>query len=115
MMGIAYKLAKEFGFTTVGIAPEHLVKTFELFPVDFELFPVDEAHIVGETFGDESEFFLASVNRLICLGGGPQCRKEVAMAREMQHITAANIAEYDVDVNVQVQPKSKFVVYLLSY
>ncbi len=86
---IAYRLAKEFGFFTVGIAPQQAFR--------FELFPVDEQHIVGNKFGEESEFFLRSISQLIRIGGGPQSMREIQMAREHPDIknTITRIIEYN--------------------
>lgn len=65
---LAYELARDKGYKTVGITAEEAKK--------YELFPVDETFFVGEKFGDESDFFLKYINGLIKVGGGPQSKKE---------------------------------------
>jgi hypothetical protein len=88
VLGIAYTLAKEYNFITVGIAPKEALK--------YELFDVDEQIIVGEKFGEESQTFLQSLSRIIRIGGGPQSHNEIAMAKEdpfKQHIT--QVIEYN--------------------
>ncbi len=86
VLGIAYDLAKEYNFITAGVAPKRAK--------GYELFPVDEIYIVGERFGDESDYFLNSVTRLIRIGGGMQSLREVKLAKNLTHITS--IVEYDV-------------------
>jgi hypothetical protein len=91
-VGIAYNLAKEYRFTTVGIAPEEAY--------NFEIFHVDEKIIVGEKFGDESMTFLSSISRLIRIGGGEQTKRETKMAKEDGALkeTITTIIEYDLPV-----------------
>lgn len=67
--GIAYHLAKEFNWLTVGIAP------YEVY--NHQLFPVDKKVIVGNFFGDESDFFLKKIDMLLAFGGGEQTKKEL--------------------------------------
>jgi hypothetical protein len=89
VLGITYKLAKSYGFTTVGIAARQAESC--------ELFPVDEKMIVGEKFGDESDVFLNSISRLIRIGGGEQAMRETKLAKEdpvlKEKIT--KVIEYD--------------------
>lgn len=44
---------------------------------DFPQFPVDEKHIIGDNWGDESDYFLDNIDCLIRIGGGDQSMKEV--------------------------------------
>lgn len=89
VLGIAYQLAKEYGFITVGIAPQSALK--------YEIFPVDEKHIIGEKFGDESEFFLHYLTRVIRIGGGPQSMRETQLAKEdpLLKVKITHVVEYD--------------------
>ncbi len=64
VVGMAYELAKEYGFKTVGVAPAEALQ--------YDLFDVDETYIHGEKFGDESTEFLMKLSRLIRIGGGNQ-------------------------------------------
>ena len=70
---IAYSLAKKFSWKTIGIACEKAYK--------YECFPCDRAHIIGQNWGDESAAFLASIDVLIRIGGGPQSMRECEMAK----------------------------------
>ena len=46
------------------------------------LYPCDEIHAIGEHFGDESEFFIDSIDCLYKIGGGKQSEKEYEMAKQ---------------------------------
>jgi hypothetical protein len=83
---IAYSLAKELKLKTMGIA---CAKAGE-----YECFPCDRVHIVGENWGDESETFLASIDKLIRVGGGKQSHAEVARAKEL----GIRVIEVDLDL-----------------
>ena len=72
---IAYKIAKEYGFKTVGYACKKAL--------DMELFDVDKKNIIGDNWGDESEEFLNNIDVLIKAGGGEQSKKELKKAKEM--------------------------------
>lgn len=72
---LAYELARELGLVTVGIAPRQAAR------VRAGLFPVDRKLIVGERFGDESPVFIACIDKLVRVGGGPQSRAEVDLFR----------------------------------
>jgi len=71
---IAYDLADERGYETIGIVPEEAR--------NMEHADVDQIIFVGEKFGDESETFIDAIDVLVKLGGGKQSEKEVAMADE---------------------------------
>jgi hypothetical protein len=73
---LAYEIASSLGMRTVGLSAR------EALAVGCGLFPVDETVLVGERFGDESEAFVARIDRLVRVGGGPQSRREAAMFRE---------------------------------
>ncbi|MEZ4380146.1 MAG: hypothetical protein R3A79_02270 [Nannocystaceae bacterium] len=72
---IAYELARELGLRTAGISARQALR------VRAGVFPVDRRVIVGERFGDESQVFVASIDALIRVGGGPQSRAEVELFR----------------------------------
>lgn len=71
---IAYQVADDRGYITVGVAPEEAN--------DYELYSVDEIVYEGESFGDESETFIDLIDVLIKIGGGDQSQKELEMAEE---------------------------------
>ncbi len=74
---LAYLLAEEMGWTTIGISAAEAATVKE------GLYPVDRAVSVGEKFGDESEAFLAYIDVLVRVGGGKQSIHEVARFREI--------------------------------
>ena len=80
---IAYRIAAEKGWATVGIACE---KAHE-----YELYPVDRAFIAGEDWGDESFLFLDNIDILVRVGGGKQSLEETEMAKKL----GLNVYEYD--------------------
>jgi len=65
---IAYRVATKLGMDTVGIACEKAK--------EHPCYPCDEVIIVGDEWGDESETFLARIDELIKIGGGPQSEAE---------------------------------------
>lgn len=73
---IAYELAKDFGFVTVGFSARQALK------VKSGLFPVDEVMLRGNKFGDKSEAFVAFVDLLIRVGGGEQSRHETKLFKQ---------------------------------
>jgi hypothetical protein len=83
---IAYNLAKELNLKTMGVA---CAKASE-----YECFPCDRVHIVGKNWGDESETFLASIDKLIRIGGGKQSHAEAARAKEL----GIPVGEFDLEV-----------------
>lgn len=74
---IAYELAREFGMQTVGFSAKQALK------VRAGVFPCDKEIIVGARFGDESAAFVAYIDGLIRIGGGPQSRREVEMFKAL--------------------------------
>jgi hypothetical protein len=72
---IAYDAAKQWDAKTMGIACEKAK--------DYRCHPCDRIHLIGQDWGDESEAFLASIDILIRIGGGPQSIAEVARAKEL--------------------------------
>jgi hypothetical protein len=72
---LAYELAAALGMRTVGVSARQALR------VRAGVFPVDERVIVGARFGDESAAFLARIDVLIRIGGGPQSRREAEAFR----------------------------------
>lgn len=84
--GIAYDLAEEFGFKTVGIACNK---------ANYYLcYPVDKTIIVGTNWGEESKTFMNYIDHLIRVGGGSQSHNEVQMAREL----GKSVEEYELPI-----------------
>lgn len=90
---IAYQLAEQFDFTTVGFTAK------EALSIDIGLYPVQKVFIVGDKFGDESEDFIKYIDGLIRIGGGNQSLKEVEMfkARSVNETLQGPLKEFDVD------------------
>jgi len=80
---IAYRVAKEMGFTTTGIACSKAEK--------YECFPCDQVKIIGNNWGDESSTFLSYCDSFLRVGGGEQTKKETADAKAL----GKTIKEYD--------------------
>jgi hypothetical protein len=70
---LAYREAARRGWRTAGFACARAAS--------MRCYPVDERVILGDAWGDESDAFVAAIDVLIRVGGGPQSRREVAMAR----------------------------------
>lgn len=71
---IGYYLARNtFNWKTIGISAKEAY--------NYPRFEVDKEIIVGEKFGDESEFFINYIDILIAVGGGKQTEKEIMMAK----------------------------------
>jgi hypothetical protein len=73
--GIAYRVAQDYDMKTMGIA---CAKAYGM-----KCFPVDRFHVIGNRWGDESPTFLAAIDILIRIGGGPQSLEEVREAKDM--------------------------------
>jgi hypothetical protein len=72
---LAYERAVALGMRTVGVSARQALR------VSAGVFPVDETILVGARFGDESAAFIARIDVLIRIGGGPQSRHEVELFR----------------------------------
>lgn len=70
---LAYELAIARGIPTVGFSARQALR------VRAGVFAVTKQILVGERFGDESAAFVAYIDALIRIGGGPQSRHEVAL------------------------------------
>lgn len=90
---IAYELADEFGFTTVGYSARQALN------VRSGVYSVKEVILIGEKFGEESESFVEYIDGLIRVGGGSQSRKEVELfkAKNIGRPIGALLKEYEVD------------------
>ena len=90
---IAYELADEMGFTTVGFSAKQALK------VRSGLYPVKQCTLIGEKFGDESEAFVQSIDGLIRVGGGLQSRREVALFKALHQAEVLDrlLKEYEVE------------------
>ena len=84
--GLAYDLAEEYHWTTVGIACKKAD--------GYVCYPVDVRIIVGESWGDESETFLTYCDHFIRVGGGKQSYREVQRAKEL----GKTVEEYELEV-----------------
>lgn len=74
---IAYQIADDMGLITVGFSAKQALR------VKNGLYPVQKNIIFGSKFGDESEAFVAYIDLLIRVGGGPQSRREVALFKDL--------------------------------
>lgn len=74
---IAYELADEYGFTTVGFSAEQALS------VRSGVYPVQKVILKGKRFGDESEDFVRYIDGLIRIGGGKQSRTEIKMFKQL--------------------------------
>lgn len=73
---LAYALARELGLPTVGISAKQALRARA------GCFPVDRRILVGKRYGDESAAFVAMIDVLVRVGGGPQSRREVELFRQ---------------------------------
>jgi hypothetical protein len=87
---IAYEEATRRGWKTVGVACSQAL--------DYDCFPVQEAVIVGQSWGDESEAFLDMIDLVIRVGGGRQSRKEAHLAR----LQGKQVIEFELPAQVEV-------------
>lgn len=71
---LAYKEAVKRDWKTVGVSAKEAEQ--------YELFEVDVKTIVGEKFGDESQYFINEIDILVKVGGGKQSKKELDMAKD---------------------------------
>ncbi|MDE2422257.1 MAG: hypothetical protein KGO49_13880 [Gammaproteobacteria bacterium] len=70
---IAYQIADEQGWITVGISAEMALH------VNCGIYPVNQQIIEGKEFGDESIVFIDYIDYLVRVGGGKQSHREVDM------------------------------------
>ena len=85
---IAYEIADERDYLTVGVAPQAVNDT------GFDLYDVDVVEYVGKNFGDESEAFVDMIDVLIKVGGGSQSESELVMAEADGDVS---ILEFDLE------------------
>lgn len=91
---LAYELAVARRIRTVGISARQALR------VRSGVFAVDQQILVGQRFGDESAAFIAYIDALIRIGGGPQSRHEVELFREKLASTACDPATHLVEHEV---------------
>jgi len=82
---IAYQIADELGFMTVGISAERALQ------VRCGIYNVHKQIIEGKYFGDESIKFINYIDFLVRVGGGKQSHQEVKIFIE-------KCAEYGINV-----------------
>ena len=89
---IAYELAEEFGFITVGFSAKQALE------IKSGVYPVKKVILKGSKFGDESEDFVQYIDRLIRIGGGIQSRKETEMFKNLHGTKASKmlLTEFEV-------------------
>lgn len=68
---LAYEYAISNDIITVGVACSKAN--------EFPIFTTNETFIIGEEWGDESEFFIDMLDCLIRIGGGDQSKRECQM------------------------------------
>ena len=83
--GIAYDLAVERGWDTIGIACAKAQ--------DYRVFPCNKSIIVGKKWGQESPTFLRYCDIFIRVGGGNQTMDETAAAKAM----GKKVLEFDLE------------------
>ena len=91
---LAYELAVARGIRTVGISARQALR------VRSGVFAVDETILVGQRFGDESAAFIAYIDALIRIGGGPQSRHEAELFRTKLASCALDLGTYLVEHEV---------------
>lgn len=74
---IAYELADQYGFTTVGFSAQQALK------VRSGIYAVKKVILKGKKFGDESEDFVRYIDALIRVGGGKQSRHETELFKQI--------------------------------
>lgn len=90
---IAYELADQFGFVTVGFSAKQALR------VRSGVYPVQKKTIIGNRFGDESEAFVSYIDVLIRVGGGKQSRHEVELFKVLHtnETLDSKLLEFEVD------------------
>ncbi|MCB9134850.1 MAG: hypothetical protein H6636_05465 [Anaerolineales bacterium] len=93
---IAYELATQWQLKTVGIsAREALEATCGVFPVRKQM-------LIGETFGDESSYFIQYIDCLTRVGGGNQSLHEVEMFKEKLNHDPAQLAQWLIEHELEL-------------
>lgn len=87
MPKVAYQVADYKGYGTMGIAPQEVNDT------GYELYPVDEIIYSGESFGDEIERYIETIDVFVRVGGGAQTQMELELAEEED----ISVIEYDLE------------------
>lgn len=88
--GLAYKVAREFGFYCTGIASIK-AKNYDCFPVDTLIMDDDWVN-----WGDESLAFLDYCDSFLKIGGGQQSKQEAELALFMDKMVLSyELEPYD--------------------
>jgi hypothetical protein len=73
--GIVYSEADDRGYEMWGVSCSKY-KGFDTYDVDWNF-------VIGDEWGDESEFFVSLLDFIVRIGGGEQSCREIGIAREM--------------------------------
>jgi len=92
---ISYEIAVDNNWKTIGISARRALKAH------CGIFPCDKHSIVGNNFGDESEYFVDYIDVLIRIGGGKQSRKEVELFKDKIHAQNKDITKYLIEKEVE--------------
>jgi hypothetical protein len=93
---VAYELATQWQLKTVGIsARAALAATCGVFPVRKQM-------LIGETFGDESAYFIQYIDCLTRIGGGEQSLHEVEMFKEKLHHNPQQLAHWLIEHELEL-------------
>lgn len=93
---IAYELATQWKIKSVGISAR------EALQAECGVFPVMKRMIIGQHFGDESDFFIRYIDCLARIGGGRQSLKEVEMFKEKLRHDPKQLATWLVEAEVEL-------------
>jgi hypothetical protein len=72
VLQLAYELCAALGLETVSVAPDRAL--------NYELGSLNYVIPMGESFGEESEWFVHLCDEFLLLGGGKQSQRELLMA-----------------------------------
>ena len=70
---ILYPLATKFGYKTVGVMCN--------MGYEWSIYPVDELFVIGNSWGEESNYFIDMIDILYRIGGGQQSLNECQLAK----------------------------------
>lgn len=93
---VAYELAAQWQLKTVGISAR------EALEANCGVFPVRKQMIIGETFGDESAYFIQYIDCLTRLGGGDQSLREVEMFKEKLNHDSAYLSKWLIENELEL-------------
>lgn len=93
---IAYELATQWQLKTVGISAREALKA------ESGVFPVRKQMLIGETYGDESAYFIQYIDCLARVGGGSQSLCEVEMFKEKLHHDPAQLSKLLIEHDLEL-------------